>query len=211
MQPPTQRVRLGAIFPTTEIGDDPAAIRDWVQAAERRKLGLTDRPRASRKRPARERTIPNAVKRAVHERDGGRCTFVGEDGQRCEAQELLEFDHVTPVSRGGESTTANLRLRCRTHNQYEAERAFGAGFMERKRAEARRRAEQKRIAAQARAAESERRARHARELAANAPARERALDAMPWLREVVPPPARPGREGIINGSPDHESCPGHRL
>src|SRR5262245_33259126 len=27
-------MRLGAIFPTTEIGSDPAAVRDWAQAAE---------------------------------------------------------------------------------------------------------------------------------------------------------------------------------
>src|SRR3990172_12722986 len=27
-------MKLGAIFPTTEIGTDPAAIRDWAQAAE---------------------------------------------------------------------------------------------------------------------------------------------------------------------------------
>jgi probable F420-dependent oxidoreductase len=27
-------VKLGAIFPTTEIGNDPAVIRDWAQAAE---------------------------------------------------------------------------------------------------------------------------------------------------------------------------------
>ena len=27
-------MRIGAIFPTTEIGSDPAAVRDWAQAAE---------------------------------------------------------------------------------------------------------------------------------------------------------------------------------
>ena len=27
-------MKFGAVFPTTEIGDDPAAIRDWAQAAE---------------------------------------------------------------------------------------------------------------------------------------------------------------------------------
>lgn len=27
-------MKLGAVFPTTEIGDDPAVLRDWVQAAE---------------------------------------------------------------------------------------------------------------------------------------------------------------------------------
>jgi len=35
----------------------------------------------------------------------------------------------TPDARGGEATAANLRLRCRAHNQYEAERAFGESFM----------------------------------------------------------------------------------
>ena len=45
----------------------------------------------------------------------------------------LEFDHIEAFARGGEATTANIRLRCRAHNQYEAERTFGAGFMEAKR------------------------------------------------------------------------------
>ena len=40
-----------------------------------------------------------------------------------------------------------MRLRCRAHNQYEAERTFGAGFMERKRDEARRAAAERKVAA----------------------------------------------------------------
>ena len=27
-------MKFGAIFPTTELGSDPVAIRDWAQAAE---------------------------------------------------------------------------------------------------------------------------------------------------------------------------------
>ena len=27
-------MKIGAIFPTTEIGSDPTAVRDWAQAAE---------------------------------------------------------------------------------------------------------------------------------------------------------------------------------
>jgi hypothetical protein len=50
---------------------------------------------------------------------------------------LLEFDHVQEVARGGQATVDGLRLRCRTHNQFTAERTFGAEFMARKRAEAR--------------------------------------------------------------------------
>jgi hypothetical protein len=48
------------------------------------------------------------------------------------------------VARGGQATVDNLRLRCRSHNQYDAECTFGAGFMERKREEAREAAAAKR-------------------------------------------------------------------
>ncbi len=84
------------------------------------------------------RHIPAAVKRAVWERDGGQCTFVSDADHRCDARTRLEFDHIEAVARGGKATTENIRLRCAPHNQYAAECAFGAGFMERKRAEAQR-------------------------------------------------------------------------
>ena len=45
------------------------------------------------------------------------------------------------VARGGEATVEGIRLRCRAHHQLEAERVFGAGFMQEKRDEARRRVE----------------------------------------------------------------------
>jgi len=45
-----------------------------------------------------------------------------------------------PYSKGGEATVSNVRLLCRAHNQYEAERAFGAEFMRHKREAARIRA-----------------------------------------------------------------------
>jgi len=49
----------------------------------------------------------------------------------------LEFDHIEPVARGGTATVEGMRLRCRAHNQYAAECAFGAGFVDRKREQAR--------------------------------------------------------------------------
>ena len=45
----------------------------------------------------------------------------------------LEFDHIRPVCLGGKSSAANLRLRCRVHNQYEAIHLLGEEFMARKR------------------------------------------------------------------------------
>jgi 5-methylcytosine-specific restriction endonuclease McrA len=123
-------------------------LQDWVAAQRRRKFGLTDKPRQGHSQ-ANGRYIPAEVKRAVLKRDGGRCTFVGDGGHRCGSRERLEFDHITPVARGGQATVTNLRLRCRAHNQYEAEQVLGAGFMREKRNAARRRAAKSRKEVQA--------------------------------------------------------------
>jgi hypothetical protein len=64
--------------------------------------------------------------------DGGRCTFVSAQGHRYESHDV-EFDHILPVARGGESTVANLRLPCRAHTLFEAEQTFGEDFMQCKR------------------------------------------------------------------------------
>ncbi len=39
----------------------------------------------------------------------------------CAERGFLEFHHMTPFAEGGEATVANLQLRCRAHNQYEAD------------------------------------------------------------------------------------------
>lgn len=109
------------------------ALDALIAQLERRKFGATTRPQAAAKPPTNPRTIPAAVRRTVHARDGGRCAFVSHDGRRCDARSHLEFDHVIPVASGGASTEANVRLLCRAHNQLEADRAFGTGFMSTKR------------------------------------------------------------------------------
>jgi len=110
------------------------ALRELVAREEKAKYAATEHPRAPRA-SRRARYIPAHVKRTVWKRDGGRCTFVGADGHVCGSPELVEYDHGEPVARGGAATIENVRLRCRAHNQYEAEKAFGADFMRRKREE----------------------------------------------------------------------------
>lgn len=114
-------------------------LADWVRASERRKYGLTDQPKAARSGAPDGGRIPAAMQRAVMRRDGHRCTFVSADGRRCESRTRLEFDHVRPLARGGQTTVDNLRMRCRAHNFHEAERVFGKGFMARKLAQAKHR------------------------------------------------------------------------
>jgi 5-methylcytosine-specific restriction endonuclease McrA len=67
----------------------------------------------------------------VWERDGGRCAWVGMDGVRREGRWKLELDHIHPRALGGPSTEDNLRLTCREHNLFHAERVFGRELMAR--------------------------------------------------------------------------------
>ena len=117
------------------------ALDALIAQLEKRKFAATSKPRASAgqqtpRTSSNPRYIPAQVRRAVRQRDGDRCTFVSHTGRRCEARARLEFDHVHEVARGGAASVENVRLRCRAHNQYTAECAFGAGFMHDKRAAA---------------------------------------------------------------------------
>jgi hypothetical protein len=80
------------------------------------------------------RHIPSAIKRAVFERDGGRCTFTDERGRRCGETGGLEFDHLDGFARTHLHDADRIRLLCRSHNQYAAERMYGRGGLQRARA-----------------------------------------------------------------------------
>jgi 5-methylcytosine-specific restriction endonuclease McrA len=71
------------------------------------------------------RYVPAEVRRAVWQRDQGRCVFTAANGARCEERSGLEFDHIQPYADGGGVEAANIRLLCRQHNQYAARQFFG--------------------------------------------------------------------------------------
>jgi hypothetical protein len=54
--------------------------------------------------------IPEKVRIFVWQRDGGKCV-------RCGRRELLEFDHIIPVAKGGSSTERNVQLLCEPCNR----------------------------------------------------------------------------------------------
>jgi len=109
------------------------ALRHYAKLIRKQKFGATDAPRPGRERNPDSRHIPEEVKRAVWARDKGQCAFVSKDGHRCEERVGVEYDHVVPYARGGDSTVSNVRLLCPGHNQFEAERTYGAEFMKQKR------------------------------------------------------------------------------
>jgi hypothetical protein len=58
--------------------------------------------------------IPSDVRRAVFERDGGRCV-------ECGATFDLQYDHVLPVALGGATTVENLQLLCADCNRRKSD------------------------------------------------------------------------------------------
>jgi hypothetical protein len=132
--------RLQALL-RREIPDgDPGAIFDralilLLEKVEKAKLGAAAKPRPSPIRPGADsqlrtpivpsRDVPAHVQRAVTQRDGDQCAFVSKDGHRCLERTFLDFHHIVPYARGGLATVENISLRCRRHNQYEADLVFG--------------------------------------------------------------------------------------
>jgi hypothetical protein len=79
------------------------AVSEKLERVEAKRFGRT---RAPRSHPAEtdstpaSRHIPAAVRRLVHARDGGRCTYRDAYGRRCDERHDLEFHHKQPFARG---------------------------------------------------------------------------------------------------------------
>ncbi len=104
------------------------ALDALLEKVEARKLGTVKKPRAARG-SGRGRYVPCEARRKAVARDGARCSFVAGDGRRCEETGFLELDHVVPVAQGGDASDG-VRVLCRPHNQYEAERILGRETVE---------------------------------------------------------------------------------
>jgi hypothetical protein len=112
------------------------AVTEKLERLEARRFARTKAPRKglseSQTNPS-SRHIPAAVRRAVNERDGGRCRFVDEQGRRCTARDGLEFHHRHPFGLGGDHSLEGIALLCRAHNHYLAEVDYGRLAMARHR------------------------------------------------------------------------------
>ena len=133
--------RLRALMrPSVPDGDLAAiveqAVTEKLQRLEARRFARTQAPRKTLSQSQispTTRQIPAAVKRAVYERDGGRCRYEDEQGRRCTARQGLEFHHRRPFGHGGDHSVDNVALACRSHNGYLAEVDYGREAMARHR------------------------------------------------------------------------------
>jgi 5-methylcytosine-specific restriction endonuclease McrA len=121
---------------------DPAEILEaaldlLIERVKKERFATGRKPRRTPKGEtvaAASRHIPDPIKRAVFERDGGRCTFQDDTGRRCAETAALEFDHADGFARSRSHQVDRIRLLCRAHNQHAADQMYGRAFMERKRA-----------------------------------------------------------------------------
>jgi hypothetical protein len=116
---------LALLLEKVEKSKFAATSRPRSRRAVRRGTDPTCLPAEARTPVVRSRDIPNAVQRGSWRRDDGRCAFVSQDGVRCHERSFLEFHHEQAHALGGPATIGNISLRCRRHNQYEAELVFG--------------------------------------------------------------------------------------
>ena len=83
----------------------PKDIEPWKKELEKWKPGEKNKV---------TRYITEEVRRRVWRRDEGKCVD-------CGSKELLEFDHIIPVSRGGSNTARNIQLLCEKCNRTKAD------------------------------------------------------------------------------------------
>jgi 5-methylcytosine-specific restriction endonuclease McrA len=108
------------------------AVTEKLERLESRRFARTRAPRKPLSEidtSPRTRQIPAAVKRAVYERDQGRCHYVDAQARRCAARERLEFHHRHPFGQGGDHSVGNIVLACKRHNAYLAEVDYGRRAM----------------------------------------------------------------------------------
>ena len=92
-------------------------------ARNARRLAKTN-PRTSSQSLTKKRSryIPRQTRDEIYLRDGGQCTYTSPDGVRCLSTHDIEIHHDFAFAKGGEHSLQNLRLLCRAHNVFMAER-----------------------------------------------------------------------------------------
>jgi predicted restriction endonuclease len=108
------------------------AVTEKLERLEARRFARTSSPRKERVRThPSSRHVPAAVRRVVHQRDGGRCRFVDAQGRRCPERHRLEYHHRHPFGLGGGPGVDNICLLCPAHNRLMAEFDYGRKAMSR--------------------------------------------------------------------------------
>jgi hypothetical protein len=142
------RDALSHSHPNAGLEEILEAGLDLVLDRHARRKGLVTKVRAVPPPSSDPDHVPAHVRRAVWERDRGRCQYELASGEICGSTYQLEIDHH-PIARalGGPSTVENCRVACRIHNGRAAREVFGDAAIDRIVQAKRRRSRSRRTAA----------------------------------------------------------------
>lgn len=120
----------------TMPGADAAAVlaegMKLLLAKDAKKKGLVAKPRPRKalgRRRFQTRYLPADVRRAIWQRDQGRCQWPLEKGGVCSSEFQPELDHIHGYRPGEPVKLEDLRVLCHHHNQLHARQVFGDAYM----------------------------------------------------------------------------------
>jgi hypothetical protein len=93
-----------------------------------RQEGSPDKPEGK----GNSRYIPSEVRERVLARSGHQCEYRAKDGTRCSSKTGLQIEHSRPFAIYRSHEERFLKVLCRRHNLFQAERVYGAGFIQAK-------------------------------------------------------------------------------
>ena len=124
------RATLSHQFPDGGFDQVVREVFKLVLERDRKRKALTERPRAPWERPSEnDRYVPDAVKRAVWERDQGRCTWPMGMGSSATRRTASSSTMISKSLSEANPTIDNIRLLCESHNLMKAEQHLGRAFM----------------------------------------------------------------------------------
>jgi 5-methylcytosine-specific restriction endonuclease McrA len=93
-------------------------------------VGITAQTNAKTISGQVSRHIPVKISREVWRTNNSQCSYVNSETlRRCNSKFKLEIDHIKPFAMGGQHSTDNLRLLCKSHNLHHALKTYGAKKM----------------------------------------------------------------------------------
>ena len=127
---PLERPEKTSSVKSPQPANSPEArIHETPPAVQNENIPSTIQPRLKKGIVGRPK-LPIADRRFIWARAQGACEYVDpQSGRRCGSRWALEIDHIVPLAKSGAHERGNLRLCCRSHNQWLAIQQFGLPFM----------------------------------------------------------------------------------
>jgi 5-methylcytosine-specific restriction endonuclease McrA len=115
-----------AIDISLEKKDPQKKLERRLQKKQRSKPRPDEEPANGK---AKSRYIPSEIRERVYARAGHQCEYRAKDGTRCSSRTGLEIEHQRPFAIYRSHDESNLKILCKPHNRFQAERVYGSDLI----------------------------------------------------------------------------------